>query len=83
MLVVLKVAFDSVDRQKILAVLRQNNMNNVIIQRLMETYIETASVVKINNRESDTFWLEKAVSQGCKMSGQVLNISLSEEERMS
>lgn len=54
------------------------NVEYEIVNSIMKVYNETSSVVKINDKESEKFWLNKEILQGCQLSSQAFNIYFSD-----
>lgn len=52
-LIDLKTAFDCLDKEEFLRILRKSLLKMRIIERILEIYRETLSVMKTNNKESE------------------------------
>jgi len=51
--------------------------------RIMETYKETRNLVKVRDKKSSEFWMEKGIRQDCLMSPTLFNIYMIDlEEEM-
>ncbi|XP_023247234.1 uncharacterized protein LOC111643501 [Copidosoma floridanum] len=64
----LTAAFDTVNRERLWEVMKEEGMSKGLIERVKELYEETMVTVKVNNTYSDKFWSTKGVRQGCVLS---------------
>src|SRR5699024_4378372 len=64
----LKAAFDNINRKKLWEYLQKIKITDHLVERIKEMYAETVNRVKVNGNESDLFWTEKGVRQGCPLS---------------
>lgn len=79
----LKAAFDKVDRRKMKEMLQKAEVGERLRNRIMETYEETRSIVRVGNRKSEEFWTSSGVRQGCPLSPLLFNIYIMDlEEEM-
>ena len=53
-------------------------MNEELVRKTQEIYKETKNVVRINDEESECFWTQKGVIQGCPLSPILFTIYISE-----
>ncbi|XP_024873766.1 golgin subfamily A member 6-like protein 22, partial [Temnothorax curvispinosus] len=79
----LKAAFDKADRRKLNKIMRMIGIEDNLRRRIMETYKETKNVVKIRDKNTEEFWTEKGLRQGCPLSSNLFNLYIMDlEERM-
>jgi len=69
-----KMAFDRIDRIKQGEMLKK--MREQLKRRMMETYKETKSIIKVGNRKSEELWTKSEVKKECHMSLTLFNIYL-------
>ena len=74
----LRAAFDSVDRKKLWECMREKGISERLVRRIEEIYSETKNRVRVNGKESEYFWNEKGVRQGCPLSSTLFTIYISE-----
>jgi len=55
-------------------------MREQLRRRITETYKETKSIIKIENKKSEEFWTKSGARQGCPMSLTPFNIYLMDLE---
>lgn len=48
----LKAAFDRVDREKMREIMRKAEIGKTLRRRIMETYEETKSIIKLDNKKN-------------------------------
>jgi len=63
----LKAAFDNVNRSKLFEMMKQYNLNEILIARIEEIYKKTTNIIKSEEGESK-FWTMKGLRQGCPLS---------------
>ena len=68
MFVDLKAAFDNVNREELIKMMKKLKIKDIICDRIKEIYTETKSKVKVNDEIIGEFWMEKGVRQGCSLS---------------
>ena len=78
----LRAAFDSVDRKKLWECMREKGINEKLVRKIEEIYMETKNRVRVNEKESECFWTEKGVRQECPLSATLFTIYISEIEEM-
>ncbi|KAL6421364.1 hypothetical protein ACFW04_014701 [Cataglyphis niger] len=69
----LRAAFDKIDRKKLNERMEKIGVENHL-RRIMETYKETINIVKVGNRKTEAFWMEKGVRRGYPISPSLFNI---------
>lgn len=70
----LKATFDKVDRKKMREIIRRAEIGRRLRRRIMETYEETKSIIKVGNKKSKEFWTSSEVRQECPLSPTLFNI---------
>ena len=76
----LKAAFDKVDRAEMEEMMKKAEIGKRLRERIMETYEETRSVIRIGDRKSEEFWTRSGVRQGCPLSPMLFNIYMMDLE---
>lgn len=76
----LKVAFDSVDREVLVGMLRGRGISDGVTERVVELLRETKSRVRVGKEVGGTFWTARGVRQGCPLSPLLFNIMLADVE---
>lgn len=76
----LKAAFDTVNRQKLFAMMNHLGIAENLVNRIAEIYSETLSSIRVNDKESSPFWTTRGLRQGCPMSPLLFSIYLSDIE---
>jgi len=74
------MAFDRIDRVKLGEMLRKIRMREQLKRRIMKTYKETKSIIKIGNRKSEELWTKSGVRQGCHESHAIQHLSHGSED---
>ena len=62
-----KAAFDSVNREKMWEYLRRKGVDAYLVTKMEEIYEETVSKVRVNGIESENFYTNRGVRQGCPL----------------
>lgn len=70
----LKSAFDKVDRKILRERMERIGISRELRERIADIYKETKNTIRIGKRESEVFWTEKGVRQGCPLSPTLFNI---------
>lgn len=78
----LKAAFDKLDREVLWKAMENLGINASIIRSAKEIYQETRCKIKIGDKLSDSFWVDKGVRQGCPLSPTLFNIYISDLEKV-
>ena len=73
----LKAAFDNIDREELWKTMDIKNVSKELATRIMRTYEETSTCVRVNNIQIGSFWINEWVRQGCNLSSDDFNIYLS------
>ena len=76
MFVILKAAFDNVDRKELLEMMKKLNIKKIVYDRIEEIYTETRSKIKINGEIISEFWTDKWVRQGCNLGSDCKHIPI-------
>lgn len=76
----LKAAFDIVNRQKLFSMMNNLGISENLVTRIAEIYSETLSTIKVNDKESASFWTTRGLRQGCPLSPLLFAIYLSDIE---
>ncbi|XP_014213600.1 uncharacterized protein LOC106643113 [Copidosoma floridanum] len=77
----LTAAFDTVNRERLWEVMKEEGISKCLIERVKELFEETMVTVKVNNTYSDKFWSSKGVRQGCVLSPTLLSIYIAALEK--
>lgn len=80
MFVDLKVAFDSVDRGKLIEAMEKRGIRKSLTRRTKEIMRETSCRVRAGGKIGEKFWTERGVKQGCPLSPLLYNVLTAEEE---
>lgn len=64
----LRAAFDRVDRRELWKAMETRGIRTGIVERVKEIYEGTESAVRERNENSNWFWTEKGLRQGCPIS---------------
>lgn len=70
----LKAAFDRLNRDTLWSMMEKRGVRKELIERVKEIYQETKCRVRVGKKESEVFWIEKGVRQGCPLSPTLFNI---------
>lgn len=76
----LKAAFDWVDREELMRMMREMGVRENLRRRIGEIYERTGNVIRAEGGESEEFWTTRGVRQGCPLSPSLFNILLSDLE---
>lgn len=83
MFVDLEAAFDSVNREVLIRVMRERGIREGLVERIREMLEETKSRVKAGGELEECFWTARGVRQGCPLSPLLFNIVTADlEEEM-
>lgn len=63
----LKVAFDSVDRGRLIKAMREREIREGLIMRLEEIIDKSKSKVKVEGEVKKGFWTARGLRQGCSL----------------
>lgn len=74
MFIDLKTAYDTVPVKKLWNMLQETNINHKIIKTLKNLYDESTSRIKIGNKLSQKFPVNKGLRQGCCISPTLFKI---------
>ena len=76
-------AFDSGNRRVLWKKMRERGVNEGLIQRINEIFVETRIRVSIGEQRGEVFWIDRELRQGCPLSPLLFSILLADlEERM-
>jgi len=64
----MKAAFDSVDREILIQMMRRKKVRESLVVRCEEMLEETISKIRVGDREDKIFWTGRGVRQGCPLS---------------
>jgi hypothetical protein len=64
----LKAAFDRINRKKLWILMRRKGISQHLVRRIEEIYKETTNTVLIDGKQTEEFWTELGVRQGCPLS---------------
>jgi len=64
----MKAAFDSVDREILMKMMRKKGIRESLAVRCEEVLEETVNKVRVGDKVGGSFWTEKGVRQGCPLS---------------
>lgn len=78
----LKAAFDKLDREVLWRAMEDLGLNVNTIRSVKEVYQETRCKIKIGDRLSNSFWVDKGLRQGCPLSPTLFNIYISDLEKV-
>jgi len=76
----LKAAFDSVDREVLMGVMRERGVKEELAKRVEQVLRKTKSKVRIGGKVGDCFWMARGVRHGCPLSPLLFNILLADLE---
>ena len=74
----IKRTFDRLDGTELHRMLKMKEINAHMRERIIEIYKETKNVVSSAEKETGTFWTEKAVRQECPLSPTLFNLYISD-----
>ena len=77
MFVDLQKAYDNIPMQKMWEVLQETNINHTLIQAIQNLYKNMTSVIKIGNKITESFLVNKGLRQGCCLSPTLFKIYVS------
>ncbi|WP_255576954.1 reverse transcriptase domain-containing protein [Enterobacter cloacae complex sp. 2DZ2F20B] len=63
-----KAAFDNVNREKMWEYLRRKGVDAYLVTKMEEIYEETVNKVRMNGIETESFYTNRGVRQGCPLS---------------
>ncbi|KMQ89609.1 rna-directed dna polymerase from mobile element jockey-like protein, partial [Lasius niger] len=72
--------FDKVNREILSERMKKIGISNILRNRIMEIYKETKNTIRIGKEESEVFWTEQGVRQGCPISPTLFNIYIEDLE---
>lgn len=78
----MRAAFDSVDRERLWVCLRKRGVDEHLVRRMEEIYAETRNRVRVNGKESECFWTERGLRQGCPLSPMLFAAYIGDMEEM-
>lgn len=64
----LRMAFDSVDKELLVRVMKERGIRRGLIERVEEVIRETKSRVRVGRELGESFWTTRGVRQGCSVS---------------
>lgn len=80
MFIDLKAAFDNLDRNILWGMMKKRGITAKLIERVREIYDEVKCRIRVGGIESEEFWVEKGVRQGCPLSPTLFNIYIADIE---
>jgi len=79
----LRAAFDSVDREILLRMMRRRGVRESIVERVWEVLRETKGRVRVGEDLGEGFWMARGVRQGCPLSPLLFSMLMADlEEEM-
>lgn len=79
----LRAAFDSVDRERLIKVMRERGVREGLVPMCEDMLRKTRSKVKVGREMGSQFWTGRGVRQGCPLSPGMFNLLMSDlEEEM-
>lgn len=76
----LKAAFDNLDRNILWEMMKKRWIRTELIERVREIYDKVKCRIRVGGIESEEFWVEKGVRQGCSLSPTLFNIYIADIE---
>ena len=78
----LKSAFDTVNRDKLWQIMEKHSLGKKLIIRIKELYKETACKIEVDEKQSNIFWTNKGLRQGCPLSPLLFAIYIADYEKI-
>ena len=75
-----KATFDSVNRRILWKGMNERGVNEGLIERIKEIFVETRIKVRIGKQKGEVFWTGKGLGQGCHLSPLLFSILLADLE---
>lgn len=66
-------AFDKVNHNKLIEILHQSSLDDKDIRIITNLYWQQKALVRVENKESEEFWIKQGVRQGCVLSPLLFN----------
>lgn len=77
----LKVAFDTVEREKLWQILKEKGVSKEIRLRIRKIYKETKVAIKSKEKMAEEFWTFRGVRQGCILSPFLFNMYIADLDK--
>lgn len=77
----MKAAFDNLNRQILIKILRRHGVNTKLVNRIAQKYEETSAKIRVNGLYTKEMWKTKGVRQGCPISPTLFSLYIADLEQ--